>query len=309
MLQVQPHFDFTALDLITDRYALVSLLEHASGPKGFFTFGAQVVGGTVVFIRTDPARRRVIKGFSGFRDDFGKRYLEFDEGLKGTLSHYRIITCELGQLRIMLRHAADGYLPDSADEVESSMSDKFGSEGEEQKADGFAIQCGGTFVPRSSVLEFNTCNKDSSEAPRIKRKFREAWLSQNLHFAIAKYSITEETKEFKDTKNYLNCRTRFYKENMTFYDESGIMVNSGIENQNLVNAFYGILEKLVRDICAAAANGQGDKFIVEHVKAADDVTITPNKEIIGLSTELCDRMKMGCCGEIQNDDEEWLIEF
>ena len=79
VLHQRPDFDFTTLDLITDRYTLSCLLELANGNPSKFSFGAQVIGGydggsdgTFVFVSTEPPNTQKITKFKGYRQDFMK---------------------------------------------------------------------------------------------------------------------------------------------------------------------------------------------------------------------------------------------
>ncbi|KAI6899139.1 hypothetical protein KC318_g3569 [Hortaea werneckii] len=74
VLHEHPDFDFSSLDLITDRWALSRLLSDNES----WSLAAQVVGGgTVVFIRLEPEREMRIEPhqFRGFRRNFEKEFL------------------------------------------------------------------------------------------------------------------------------------------------------------------------------------------------------------------------------------------
>ena len=119
VVHLQPNFEFSSLEIITDRYALACLLQLAvrlnnpikepDGKKnkendrnGNFNFSAQVVDGTVIFVPNDRQTVEEIKLFRGFPLDFKKKYFEYPEDLQDTVSHQRIITYRLGDLKIMV---------------------------------------------------------------------------------------------------------------------------------------------------------------------------------------------------------------
>lgn len=120
VLHQQPGYDFSSLDLISDHSILAPLLEFVVDGKRFERFGAQIVGNTVIFVSLEKPERQVIETCRGFRKDFDHKYLEYLEELVGTLKHYRIISCQLGEVKIMLRYVADGYHSASVGETDSA---------------------------------------------------------------------------------------------------------------------------------------------------------------------------------------------
>ncbi|KAK3723127.1 hypothetical protein LTR37_001850 [Vermiconidia calcicola] len=128
VLHRHPEYDFSELDLITDRQPLNCLLELATktirpktrkysrAPKmdgersGDFSFFAQVINNTVLFIRNVEEPLEVVQSFRGYRKDFNDHYLQYPDGSKDSDKHQRIITYTLGDLRVMLRHNTDGFI-------------------------------------------------------------------------------------------------------------------------------------------------------------------------------------------------------
>ena len=198
VLHQNSDYDFTTLDLITDRYALASLLEFANGKQKAFSFGAQVIGHTIVCVRDDAEPRQDITKFRGYRVDFVTKYLEYPTAFENSLKHYRIITYQLGELKVMLRYAADGYLPDLAGELPDTAYDQ----GDVVEGDGsLAIVSTGVLVPHDTIIELNTCRKRSEEEgpdDHITAKFREAWLSQAHHFVHAESTMGKRYRKMKD---------------------------------------------------------------------------------------------------------------
>lgn len=82
VLKRRPDFDFTDLDLISDRRALGSLLDLASDSNGGwrskvkdFSFGAVLVGKVVIFVRTDDIEKETTS-FNGCRYNFEEHALQ-----------------------------------------------------------------------------------------------------------------------------------------------------------------------------------------------------------------------------------------
>ena len=93
VLHENPNYDFTKLHLIADRSTLARLLELANDrtidnkdkPERHqdderakaFSFGGEVVGGTIIFTHNDNAVVKTITKVQGFSKDFGDKYLAF----------------------------------------------------------------------------------------------------------------------------------------------------------------------------------------------------------------------------------------
>ena len=96
--------------------------------------------------------------------------------------------------------------------------------------------------------------------------------------------------------NWRLHRSSVYPDDIEFKNKDQILEDSGMNDEELVTAFYGKLEKLLKDVRAKAAEGDGYSWLVEHAEGADGLAIGPprledEKPVRGLSGELLERVK------------------
>jgi hypothetical protein len=106
VLVQDPDFDFSKIDVVTDRSVLTSLFKLDIDKA--LSCRAEVVGNTIILQRHQADNVEVIDHFKGCREDFEKQYFEYRDDCKGSKSHHRILTYDLGGMKVMLRFAADG---------------------------------------------------------------------------------------------------------------------------------------------------------------------------------------------------------
>ena len=305
VLHQQPDFDFSTLDLITDRQSLVCLLELAirkdassamQNPSaddemtGIFSFWAQVVGNTVVFVRDVENPVEVIKKFRGFRKEFDRTYLQYHQGLKDTDSYQRIVTYRLGDLKLMVRHPANGYIPDNSLELKEALESFKAVSAGAGSYGNVKIKSGGALIPRSAMLELNTHKKDGwfAQGDRLNTKIRETWLSQQEHYIIAPY--TELDVGWIGKKDFTKRRAVFEPHHL--YNAAELMSNWEEENQEAIREFYDRLLQLLNDIRFKSSTEGGINFKIERTKESQDIRVTPSNMVPGLSEELCRRLEM-----------------
>lgn len=62
-------------------------------------------------------------------------------------------------------------------------------------------------------------------------------------------------------------------------------------DEKTVRAFYEIVEKVLKDLRAAAVEGKGGMFLVKYEGGDADVVVEPCKIVKGLSGEILERVK------------------
>lgn len=294
-----PQYDFTSLDVITDRWALATLLDWSANDKmqtpkpnskgpvpssdSSFSFGVQVVGDTVVFVRNDESKEHVVDRFKGFRSDIAKHYLKHAPGFEDSLSHYRVISYKLGGLRLMVRHAADGYIPEEAFGTEDITPAAPGRDIVQH--DTLAVKSGGALVPRVAMIELNTYGKSGYSDEHMMRKLRHTWLSQQLHFIVAKWSFSR-----KQGKDYTTWRGTVKKGDldlcMTHHGHS----DHELHDQYRIMRFANTLQDLLKEIRERVAYGQGNSYVVQRAGLGRKIIVTSSENIPKLSEELCGRL-------------------
>ena len=104
---MQPGFDFSETDIMTDRKPIRDVLGFVQGEPASFKFGITVLGNTALLTRLEDTTRDVCLGF---RAGFEKEFLQVSAAAQGSTSHHRIVTYEFGGMRFLVRYAVDAYL-------------------------------------------------------------------------------------------------------------------------------------------------------------------------------------------------------
>lgn len=305
LLHLQPAFDFTKLDIISDRRHLACLLElvvrkgakyeptwEGDDKTSAFRFGAQIIGDTIIFFGTDEAKSiEDVTRFRGFAVDFRKQYSGYPDALKDTKAHYRMVSSGLGDLRILLRHAADGYVSDDTTALNDALANMTSAGAEQEEYNNITVMSGGTLIPRSALLELNTCSKIRDQTERLATKTREAWLYQSAHFVIAKHTVTLQSMKAARRGHFTDLRGTFRPDDIDFCNATDGLSNWTAENQDVIEEFHDLLLDLVERIRSAAAAGQGSAFLVEYEGEGMDIGIPPSETIHAISDELCARVR------------------
>jgi hypothetical protein len=112
--QAGHEFDPTKVNIFGCGSTLGNLLRFACSidAEKPFRFLVEVVGETVFFIRRENTPKETIPDVRGYGHSFPEAYTTWDVNVRGSESHQRIIRYQLGDLSIIIRFEADGYLTD-----------------------------------------------------------------------------------------------------------------------------------------------------------------------------------------------------
>ncbi|KAI7081398.1 hypothetical protein KC356_g9139 [Hortaea werneckii] len=203
VLHEHPTFDFSSLDLITDRWALSRLLSDNES----WSLAAHVIKGKVIFIRLEPEKEIKIHPhqFRGYRRNFEREVLKYREDCRGSRAHYQIITYRLGEMNILLRHAAAGYFapdltahsPIDADGAPSTTTsgDTTTATTAVQQHGKIRIRFAGARIPRSAIFELSTSKRVVGTLEGYKQhEVPEQWIAQTQGYIRA---LAAETKEVR----------------------------------------------------------------------------------------------------------------
>ena len=222
----RPEFDFSAVDVITDRRSIRQLYGFISGdPKGFM-FGIESVGDTIVLTRDEPKSRQTMppNKFIGYRQSFEEAYTKLHPVAQGSTSHHRLITYTLGGLRFLVRSGTDGYRPPAAGDLQDAFLGGHTSEEQYtknikslslQKAlpstatalspDELLLKKGGFDIPQSAVFELST--HAAAKPSIIESKMADLYFSQTPCFVEASfrssgpaYDLPSQRARFEDIK-------------------------------------------------------------------------------------------------------------
>jgi hypothetical protein len=102
---MNPSFDYKQFDFITDRNNLRKLLRWASGSSDEkdFRIDIDVAGSTCLFTRLEAQNTEIIQGFMGYGHEYEKAATRVTRGCERATGHHRIISIDIGELKILLR--------------------------------------------------------------------------------------------------------------------------------------------------------------------------------------------------------------
>lgn len=203
---MQPGFDMQPIALVTDRNGLRKLLDFASGKGGNWRIDVDVVGNTMFFTRWEASRIRILTGSpnSGYGHSFEEAFTSFDDDLKDSMSHHRIVRYTLGGIECLLRYEADAYVEDASHEpllsagsastldssdpsqvVESLASlslNTLNSSSTRQESNKVQVIHRGRLVDHSSIAEIK-CHKKVG----LQKMMAQIWISQTTHLMVAQH--------------------------------------------------------------------------------------------------------------------------
>ncbi|KGO49237.1 hypothetical protein PEX1_018490 [Penicillium expansum] len=189
-----PSFDIRSIDVVADRNTirqLLSFINPGLDKSQSFTIHVEVVKNTVILCRVGKPKLQFIKpGMpSGFGHNFEKRYTA--HRVKGSSSHYRIISYNFGALKFLIRHETDGYVAvntaGSSTAVSQSTYDGLSSKMKSVSLSqpnvslhttpaGLSIRKDGKAVPLASTLEIKT--RTIKRVLAMKDVAAQLWISQ-----------------------------------------------------------------------------------------------------------------------------------
>lgn len=218
MQTVQPDFNFTEIDVVTDRRPLHRLFGFVTGELKSFKFGINRHGKTALFTRIEENTRD--NEPQGYREGLERTHLKIDSVGKGSTSHHRIVCYNFGGMTLLLRFAVDAYLENLVSKVETRnadelvgylkamMLDEAPPSKKKTLLNSLVVLKGGRDIPYAATLELSTNRKFKKEPWTIERKMVDLWLSQTPNFVIALHESPQQGKIagprkaiFKDIKH------------------------------------------------------------------------------------------------------------
>jgi hypothetical protein len=126
IIETNPEFNSASTDLFACGSTLGNLLRFARGVDKAFRFNIEVVGETVFFVRKENDPKEVIKDVRGYGHTFPEAYTTWEQSVKGSETHQRIIRYEFGGLECLVRFESDGYIetPGAVNDATHSESAK-----------------------------------------------------------------------------------------------------------------------------------------------------------------------------------------
>ena len=163
-----------------------------------FRFDVELVGDTVFFVRKENDPKEIIEGVRGYGHTFPEAYTTWDEDVKGSETHQRVVRYKLGDLDCMVRFECDGYLPsnqkstDSKSFQTSSVKDLVTAlAGSEMctkvysPESALTINTGGFKIDQDSIFDLKTRSGRYRKEIDMQDVYPLLWLKQIPNFIIA----------------------------------------------------------------------------------------------------------------------------
>jgi hypothetical protein len=206
ILAAAPEFDTTGVDLFACGSTLGSLLRFARGVDKAFRFNVEMIGRTVFFIRKENDPREVIQDVRGFGHTFPEAYTTWEEEVKGSDTHQRIVQYKLGDLQCLLRFESDGYIKDPTPDSASSSAKIPASEDDvlqalqsttitrpteapSSKNKTITVKHAGSAVPQHRIFDLKTRSRKHGADIDISDIYPVLWLKQIPNFIVAYHNV------------------------------------------------------------------------------------------------------------------------
>ena len=112
LLKMRPDFDLRALDVVACGSTLGNLLRFARSIDWNFRLDVELVEDTLFLIRKEHSPTELIDDVRGFGHTFPETNTSWNKQVKGSVSHQRLISYSIGELKCLVRSESDGYLED-----------------------------------------------------------------------------------------------------------------------------------------------------------------------------------------------------
>lgn len=199
-----------SVDLFACGSTLGNLLRFVRGMDKAFRFNVEVIGNTVFFIRKENDPKELIKDVHGFGHTFPEAYTTWEQEVKGSETHQRIVQYALGNLKCMVRFECDGYIKDDPignlasstlatsnntsnstsdeDDLLKSLQDTAISRPLKTTTSGseaLTIKHGGSEVPQRSIFDLKTRSSRAKWGINMDDIYPLLWVKQIPNFIAA----------------------------------------------------------------------------------------------------------------------------
>ncbi|KAH7390935.1 hypothetical protein DE146DRAFT_147938 [Phaeosphaeria sp. MPI-PUGE-AT-0046c] len=114
VLALEPTFPSADIDIVACGSTVGNLLRLVRGQDKIFRFTVEVIGDTVFFGRKENDPREIIPDVRGYGHSFPEAYTTWENDVKGSETHQRIVRYKLGKFACLVRFECDGYLNGSS---------------------------------------------------------------------------------------------------------------------------------------------------------------------------------------------------
>jgi len=195
----KPVFDWSSVDIVTDRNGLRKLTRWVSGYPSIrdFRIDLQLAGEKTVLMNRWEKRNRELFSGKTFGFSFEKASTEPAPGCRQSTGHHRIVTYDLNGLKMIVRFEVDACIPppakyprkshSSIDDLTDSLSAISIGQSAPQSSPNLTIMEGGAEVANSAVVELTTRSQTNIRNNGFdwKDAYPQLFFSQTAHHFLA----------------------------------------------------------------------------------------------------------------------------
>ncbi|KAK6815538.1 hypothetical protein RU639_008813 [Aspergillus parasiticus] len=188
------------VDIVACGSAMGNLLRYVRNIDKDFKIIIEAVGSTVFFVRRENSPTETIPGVRGYGHTFPEASTTWEEGVKGSESHQRMVQYNFAGLRCVVRFEADGYFPTSpisqagyalnevqnrADLLSALFEESTVTSHAPEDKEHLVIQTGGQSVSQSSIFNLKTRSFRRKDDSILGEELPRMWVSQISNFNLA----------------------------------------------------------------------------------------------------------------------------
>ncbi|KAB8215016.1 hypothetical protein BDV33DRAFT_195617 [Aspergillus novoparasiticus] len=256
ILRMNDTFESNNVDIVACGSTMGNLLRYVRNIDKGFRIIIEAVGSTVFFVCRENSPTETIPGVRGYGHTFPEASTTWEEGVKGSESHQRMVQYNFAGLRCVVRFEADGYFPTSpisqagyalnevqnrADLLSALFEESTVTSHAPEDKEHLVIQTGGQSVSQSSIFNLKTRSFRRKDDNILGEELPRMWVSQISNFILA----------FHEDGLFNDVRVQDVREEVKIWEK---------EQENSLRQFAALLKVLT-----AFAQGRADgRFEVVH---------------------------------------------
>ena len=294
LLAEQPDYPTTDVDIVACGSTLGNLLGFVRGNDKTFRFLLEAVGDTVFFVRMEKSPKETIPGVRGYGHSFPEAYTTWEDDVKGSESHQRVIQYRFGDLSLLVRFESDGYLrgqrafadkeppseatvsaarPPAAvdpDVLSGLLHSTTVTHRLPSSHNALEINNGEkTNIPQDSLFDLKTRSAKKKDVDTLAEELQRLWVSQTPNFILA----------YHESGRFTDVRVMNVREKILQWER---------DNQEILRRLAALMQKLVE----VARNRCGETIELRRTEVE--------------SLELWDHASQGSLVLPQNIEARWL---
>jgi hypothetical protein len=158
----------------------------------------EAIGLTVFLVRREASPTEIISGVFGYGHTFPEANTTWNEIVKGSESHQRILNYNFAGISCAIRYEGDGFLPDlhrpdtphagnpagDADELLRSLQQGSVISVAAEKVTVLAVETAGTVIPQSAMFDLKTRSARKEYNDVLKGEHPRLWFAQIPNFIV-----------------------------------------------------------------------------------------------------------------------------